>query len=80
MYQGKLTTTNLSPIALFPQPGDLVNQTSIIGQYKTISPYNGFFTFLAYNSRILSTNKDVSYFDYQVSKVKNRLTTQTDFS
>jgi DNA-directed RNA polymerase subunit beta' len=79
IVSGKIYTQPV-PIALFPQSGDLVNQTSIIGQYKTLSPYNGFFTFLACNSRILSTNKDVSYFDSQVSKLKNRLTTQTDFS
>ena len=79
IVSGKIYTQPV-PIAFFPQPGDLVNQTSIIGQYKTISPYNGFFTFSAYKSPIVSTNKDVPYFDYQLSKMKNRLTTQTDFS
>ena len=79
IVSGKIYTQPV-PIALFPQSGDLVNQTSIIGQYKTISPYNGFFTFSAYNSPILSANKDIPCFDYQVSQMKNRLTSHTDFS
>ena len=44
------------PIEIFPQPGDIVNGTSIIGQYHTMSPYNGFITMK--KPAILSTNKN----------------------
>ncbi len=59
------------PVEIFPQFGDIVDQISIIGQYHTMSPYNGFITLMLKKPTILLTNKDklVFYYPYQTPKL-----------
>lgn len=67
VVSGKIYTQPI-PIAMFPKSGDLVDQISVIGQYKTISPYNGFLTTLSNNSSLLSTNTNALFFNYEALK------------
>ncbi len=66
VLSGKISKQPI-PIEIFPQAGDLVDQTSLIGQYQTMSPYNGFITIVSKKSAINSINKSRRKDNSQIS-------------
>ncbi len=66
------------PIEIFPQVGDIVDQTSILGQYQAMSPYNGFITKQSNSTKYKlikkpTTTKNVLKFNSQIQwKYKNQ--------
>lgn len=60
------------PVNIFPQPGDLIDENSLIGEYESISPYNGFTSIksnLTQHKEKISRNQIISLHNwkYQIS-------------
>ncbi len=66
----------LLPVNIFPQSGDLIDQNSVMGQYESIFPYDGFISIPSHKSFILN---DKNKFVFTSKKLLMEKSSKMDF-